>query len=55
MRLIVALVSLLMIIIVVGGYLLNFIAALTAQSTELVIRIIGIVVPPVGILAGWLI
>lgn len=55
MRLIVALISLLAIIIVVGGYLLNFIAAFTAQSIELVIRIIGIVVPPVGILAGWLI
>ncbi|MDX0270919.1 hypothetical protein GOC13_24540 [Sinorhizobium meliloti] len=55
MRLVAILVSLLAIIIVVGGYLLNFVAAFTAQSIELVIRLIGIFVPPVGILAGWLI
>lgn len=55
MRLIAAAVSLLVIFFVVGGYLLNLIAAFTAQSIELVIRLVGIFVPPVGILAGWLI
>jgi hypothetical protein len=55
MRLIAALVSLAFLLFVLIGYGLNFIAAFTAQSIELVIRIVGIFVPPLGVLAGWLI
>jgi small neutral amino acid transporter SnatA (MarC family) len=52
-RLIAALVSLAFIIFVFGGWVMNLLGVLSAQGTELIIRIVGIFVFPLGVVAGW--